>query len=213
MDDRALVRVRLDALAVRVDEDLEHLRGLLADGAARPRPGLVDGHAVAALHDGVTDACCALLVGSIPTEHDVRRVVAVASVATELDHVAALTRRVAVLVASDDGPPVDPACHDILQVMADEAVDRYRGVLRAWAAADAALAAGSTGPSGALEVASTSLTTFLVGLRGPGAVGTVRRVEATARALDRIVDHTRALANHLAPLLALDAGHLAARAR
>jgi len=108
---------------------------------------------------------------------------------------------------------VDDCCHDILLIMADEALDRYRMALRAWAGRDLALATELTTPSKTMDLAAEQLTERMFALHGVDAVQVALRVSAAAQALDRIADHTVILGARLRYLLTGEPGHLAAEVR
>ena len=208
------LRLQVELMGVRVDENLERMRTVLAGGA----PALVDAACQAddeidAMNVSLTERCYVLLARESPVASDLRLVVSVLRITAELERIGDLSLRVTKLAPEHDALVADPTCHDILVVMADEAVERYRSALRAWATQDLALATELTRPSSAMEVAADNLTTRLLQLEGPDAVRTALRVSVAARALDRIADHTVILAARLRYLITGEPEHLAAEVR
>jgi len=201
-------------MCVLVDENLERMRTILVDGDV----GLVSvalraDDEIDAMNLSLTERCYVLLARESPVASDLRLVVSVLRATSELERIGDLALRVVKLAPDHHLLTADRRCHDILVSMADDALDRYRMALRAWAMLDLGLATQLTSPSTAMDLATERLTEHLITLHGTDAVPIALSVSAAARALDRIADHTVILGARLRYLLTGEPGHLAAEVR
>ena len=122
---------------------------------------------------------------------DLRFVVSVLRVLAELERIGDLALRV-VKLAPDHRrcSPASRRTFDILVAMADQAVERYRDALRAWAAMD--LGAGHRAGhrrSATMDLYYERLMGELLRLDGPDAVRIAVTTCYAGRALERIGDH------------------------
>lgn len=208
------LHLQVELMGVRVDENLERMREvLLHGGEGLVAVALAADDEIDAMNVSLTERCYALLARESPVASDLRLVTSVLRVTGELERIGDLALRIVKLAPDHQLLAADPECHDVLVVMADEAVDRYRTALRAWAARDLGLATSLTVPSIAIDVASDRLTEQVLALSGPDCVAIALRVNAAARALDRIADHTVVLGARLRYMLTGEPAHLAAEVR
>lgn len=201
-------------MGVRVDENLERLRSALVDGNVElVEPACEADDEIDAMNVSLTERCYALLLREAPVAGDLRLIVSVLRVISELERIGDLALRVVKLAPDHHMLRADAEAHGILCVMADEAVSRYRQALRAWATEDLALATELTVPSRVLDLATHRLTERVLGLTGAEAVGVAMRVTTVSRALDRIADHTVVLGARFRYLITADPAHLAVEVR
>ncbi len=96
--------------------------------------------------------------------------------------------------------------------MADEAIDRYRDALQAWATPRRG--SGRRGGRGAVaELRRRPAREALLANRGPDAVAAALHTMVAAQALDRISDHSAILGARVRYLITGDPAHLAAEVR
>lgn len=208
------LHLQVELMGVRVDENLERMRSVLLDGDESLLPvALVADDEIDAMNVSLTERCYLLLARESPVAADLRLVTSVLRVIAELERIGDLALRIVKLAPEHHLLVADGGCHDILAVMADEALDRYRTALRAWAGRDLDLAAGLTEPSKAMDLAADGLTERVLHLDGPDCVPVALRVTAAARALDRIADHTVVLGARIRYMLTGEPAHLAAEVR
>jgi phosphate transport system protein len=143
---------------------------------------------------------------------DLRFVVSVLRVLSELERIGDLSLRVDKLVDQHGLLVAHPEILDVLLSMADDALDRYRRVLQAWAATDLRLA-GEVAQTGGSDRFQFRLTTDLLALDGPDAVAVAMASAAIGRALDRIGDHAAVIGARLRYLITGEPAHLAAEVR
>ena len=212
-DELEQVRLQVELMAVRVDQNLERMRQVLitGDGALAAEAIAADDD-VDAMHSSLMERSYDLLRREAPVASDLRFVVSVLRVLGELERIGDLSLRIDKLADRQPALAAHPAVLDVLVSMTDCAVERYRLALRAWATTDLDLAAELAG-SGGLDAFQLRLTTELLGLSGPDAVAVAMDAAAIGRAVDRISDHATIIGARLRYLITGDPDHLAAEVR
>ena len=207
------LRLQVELMAVRVDQNLERMRQVLLTGDAS-----VAGDAIAAdddvdaMHLSLMERCYELLRREAPVASDLRFVVSVLRVLGELERIGDLSLRVDKLADRQPALAAHPTVLDVLVSMTECAIDRYRLALRAWATTDLDLAA-ELASSGGLDRFQLRLTTELLALHDADAVSVAMDAAAIGRAVDRISDHAAIIGARLRYLITGDPDHLAAEVR
>lgn len=213
-DELEQLRLQVELMGVRVDENLERMRAVLASGDERViEAAFATDDVVDAMNVSLTERCYSVLSREAPVATDLRLVVSVLRVIGELERIGDLVLRVIKLAPRFPLLTVDGASHDIVCVMAEEAIERYRLALRAWATLDLGIATVLTRPSPAVELAMEHLTKRVRALAGPDAVDAALTLTTAARSVDRISDHTLVLGARLRYLITGDPAHLAVEVR
>ena len=208
------LRLQIEVMGVMVDQNLERMRQVLETGD----PGMAE-HALAADDDidamnvSLTERCYDVLARENPVASDLRLVVSVVRVLSELERVGDLCLRVVKAALDHDLLVKSPRAFDILAVMAAEATDLFRSALQAWGTTDLELAAQLASGSRSIDLAYAQLVETLVALRGPDAAAVAMRCLVAGQALERIADHAAILGSRLRYLITGDPGHLAAEVR
>jgi phosphate transport system protein len=212
-DDLEQLRLQVELMAIRVDENLERMREVLISGDAALAARAIDAdNEIDAMHLSLMERCYEVLRREAPVASDLRFVVSVLRVLSELERIGDLSLRVDKLVDQHELLAAHPEVLDVLVSMADDALDRYRRVLQAWAATDLELAAEVAQTTGS-DRFQLRLTTDLLALTGPDAVAVAMAAAAIGRALDRIGDHAAVIGARLRYLITGEAAHLAAEVR
>jgi phosphate transport system protein len=207
------LRLQVELMAVRVDQNLERMRQVLVTGdGALAADAIAADDDVDAMHVSLMERCYELLRREAPVASDLRFVVSVLRVLGELERIGDLSLRVDKLVDRQPALAAHPAVHDVLVSMTESAIDRYRLALRAWATTDLDLAA-ELASSGGIDTFQLRLTTELLALAGPDAVSVAMDAAAIGRAVDRISDHATILGARLRYLITGNPDHLAAEVR
>jgi phosphate transport system protein len=208
------LRLQTEVMGLRVDQNLERMRDVLLTG----NPS-VAGLALAADDDidamnvSLTERCYEVLARETPVASDLRLVVSVVRVTSELERVGDLSLRVVKAGLDHDRMCAEPRAYDIVCVMANEAIDNFRDAVRAWGTEDLDLATRlATGPR-VNDVAYGQLVDCLVHLDGPDAVAVAMVMLVAGQALDRICDHSAVMGSRLRYLITGDPDHLAAEVR
>lgn len=214
-DELEQLRLQVELMGVRVDENLERMRQALESGdeaiAAR---ALEADDEVDAMNVSLIEKCYVLLARESPMAADLRLIVSVVKVLNEFERVGDLALRV-VKAATDDIPALqaEARVHDVLTVLADEAVERFRLALQAWATLDIGIATEVAEGSTRVEVLSEQLLASMLDLRGPDAVHLAVRISVIGRALDRIADHAAIIGARVRYLVTGETRYLAAEVR
>jgi len=208
------LRLQVELMAVRVDQNLERMRDVLVSGdCALVDQSFAADDEIDAMNVSLTERCYDLLRRQAPVASDLRFVVSVLRILSELERIGDLALRVIKLAPDHRLMSSNPPTYDILLAMADEVTDRYRHALRAWATMDLGLAADLTGLSRSMDAYYERLMAELLELEGGDAVRLAVSTFAAGRSLERIGDHAAIIGARLRYLLTGDPDHLAAEVR
>lgn len=208
------LRLQVELMAVRVDENLERMRSVLTAGATGLETvAFATDDDIDAMNVSLTERCHALLLLEAPVAGDFRLIVSALRVIGELERIGDLSLRVIKLAPRFAQLTADAASHDIVCVMATEATERFRLAMTAWASADLPAATTLTDPSPTIDMAMDHLTRRIHNLEGPGAVDVALTLTTAARSIDRIADHTVVLGARLRYMITGDPAHLAVEVR
>jgi phosphate transport system protein len=208
------LRLQVEVMAVRVDQNLERMREVLTTGdtdAAVLAIGADDD--IDAMNVSLTERCYELIAREAPVASDLRFVVSVLRVLGELERIGDLALRVVKLAPEWELIRSGERTYDILLSMADLAVGQYRTALRAWSAQDLVLADELARSGKAMDPTTEQLMRELLRLQGPDAVACAIRTLVAGRSLDRIADHASIIGARLRYLLTGDPDHLATEIR
>ena len=206
------LRLQVEVLAVKVEENLERMRAALAESApdrgAASRVDLeIDG-----MNVSLTERCYELIIREAPVASDFRLIVSVIRVLNELERISDHAVRIA-QAAPTTLVVVEPNLHDLLLTMTDEVIHRFHTGRRAWGAMDLDLAEELASGSTLAEALHARLVRELVGLTGGDAVSLALETAAVGRSLERISDHTTTIGARVRYLITGDPAHLAAEVR
>jgi phosphate transport system protein len=208
------LRLQVELMAVRVDQNLERMRDVLERGdPALVAVALAADDEIDAMNVSLTERCYDLLRREAPVASDLRFIVSVLRVLSELERIGDLALRVIKLAPDHELIASNPPTYDILRAMADQVIDRYRDALRAWATLDLTLATQLAIPARSMDVFYERLLAELLRLIGSDAARVAITTFAAGRALERIGDHATIIGARLRYLLTGDPDHLAAEVR
>jgi phosphate transport system protein len=169
--------------------------------------------AIDAMNVSLTERCYDLIARESPVASDLRFVVSVLRVLSELERVGDLALRVCKLAPDWALLRSGGATYDLLLSMSECAVEQFRAALRAWSAQDLDLASALATSSPVMEAHNERLMRELLRLGGPEAVPCALRTLVVGRALDRIADHAAIIGARLRYLITGDPDHLATEIR
>jgi phosphate transport system protein len=208
------LRLQVEVMAVRVDENLARMRSVLATGdEAVAREALAADDLIDDMNVSLTERCYDLLRREAPVASDLRVVVSVVRILSELERVGDLALRIAKLAPSHTLIASHPPTFEILQAMAADVTERFQLAVRAWATMDLDLAATLAAPTGHMDEFYEALASEMLDLSGPDAVAIALPTFAAGRALDRIDDHASIIGARIRYLLTGDPDFLAAEVR
>ncbi len=208
------LRMQVELMAIRVDQNLERTRLVLQTGDLHVADqAMAADDDIDAMSVSLTERCYDILAREQPVASDLRFVVSVLRVLGEFERVGDLALRVVKLTPDHDLISSNSVTYEILLAMADAAIDRYREAMRAWSGPSAQVARdllASPSLAGHLE---ERLTAELMALQGPDAAVLAMRSLVVGKSLERIADHAGIIGARLLYLLTGDTGHLADEVR
>ena len=210
------LRLQVELMGVRVDQNLERARQILDYGDPTGdvvAAALTADDEIDAMHVSLVERCYSLLAREAPMASDLRFVVSVVRVLSELERVGDLGLRVIKLAPQVGELSATGAAWDIVRTLADVAIDQYRTALRAWSTQDLALATQLVESRPRLDAFHTRLVAELRRLESTDGVATLMALFVAAQAADRIADHAAVMGARLRYLITGEAAHLAAEVR
>jgi phosphate transport system protein len=208
------LRLQVELMGVRVDENLERMRQNLRTGeVALAESAFMADNEIDDMNVSLTERCYLLLSRESPVASDLRFIVSVLRIVSELERVGDLALRVVKLTPKHELLMRSEVLFDILVTVADEAVEIFRVALRAWSAQDLRLATELATQTGNLDLYYERLISELQHLEGPDAVRIAMAAFAAGRALERIADHGAIIGARLRYLITGEPAHLAAEVR
>jgi phosphate transport system protein len=213
-DELDQLRLQVELMGVRVDENLERMRDVLSTGSPRAADlALMADDEIDAMNVSLTERCYLLLARESPVASDLRFIVSVLRIISELERIGDLALRVVKLapeqsLLADSGAPFD-----ILLTITDATLDTYRTALRAWAALDLRLATTLVQRDQTGDMHYEQLIAEVLRLQGPDAVRVAMGIFVAGRSLERISDHAAIIGARLRYLITGEPAHLAAEVR
>ena len=210
------LKLQVELMGVRVDQNLERLRQVLDHGDAH---GVVVAAALSAdddidaMHVSLLERCYLLLGREAPMASDLRFLVSVVRILSELERIGDLALRVVKLAPDVDELWSCGPAWDIVRTLVEVAVEQYRTALRAWSTQDLGLATRLTEEPPRLETFHERLVAELQQLDGPDAVSIAMHLFVAGQAADRIADHAAIIGARLRYLITGEPEHLVAEVR
>lgn len=213
-DELDQLRLQVELMGVRVDQNLERMRAVLHAGDIEVAQAAVAADdEIDAMNCSLTERCYLLLGREAPVASDLRFVVSVVRIISELERIGDLSLRVVKLAPDQPELSQHGLVWDILLTVADEAMEMYRTALRAWSAQDLGLATELATQSRGLDLYYERFLHELQHTDGPDAVRRAMGTFAAGRALERISDHSQIIGARLRYLITGEPEHLAAEVR
>lgn len=213
-DELDQLRLQVELMGIKVDQNLERMRAVLVEGDEAAAGAAVAGDdEIDAMDVSLTERCYDILARENPVASDLRFVVSVLRILSELERIGDLSLRVVKLAPERRRWAGNAATFDILVSMGDIALDAYRDALRAWSAQDLHLATDLATRVRTMDAHETALAAELLRLRGDDAVAVATATLIAGRSLERIADHAAIIGARLRYLLTGDPDHLSAEVR
>lgn len=208
------LRLQVELMGVKVDQNLERMREVIVDGNEMIAAfALAQDDDIDEMNVSLTERCYDILARENPVASDLRFIVSVLRILSELERVGDLALRVVKLNPQRDLWAGSSGTYDILLSMADTSIDAYRGALRAWSAQDLGLATELAERIHTMDTHYESLMSRLLLLDGSDAVAIATNTLIAGRSLERIADHAAIIGARLRYLLTGDPDHLSAEVR
>jgi phosphate transport system protein len=208
------LRIQVELMGVKVDQNLERTREVVVDGSERvAAAALAADDDIDDMNVSLTERCYDLLARENPVASDLRFVVSVLRILSELERIGDLALRVVKLNPQRHLWAARDATYDIIVSMADNAIDAYRTALRAWSAQDLDLATQLAESVQTMDAHYEHLMAELLRISGDDAVAIATSTLIAGRSLERIADHSAIIGARLRYLITGDPGHLTAEVR
>ncbi len=208
------LRLQVELMGVRVDENLERMRDVLRTGDLDLAALATEAdNEIDAMNVSLTERCYLLLSRESPVASDLRFIVSVLRIVSEFERIGDLALRVVKLAPHHDLLARHEVLFDILVTISEEAVEIYRVALRAWSAQDLHLATELATQNRNLDLYYERLVSELQRLDGLDAVRIAMAAFAAGRSLERIADHSAIVGARLRYLITGEPAHLAAEVR
>jgi phosphate transport system protein len=208
------LRLQVELMGVRVDENLERMRTVLRTGdVSLAEVTFRADDEIDRMNVSLTERCYMLLGREAPVASDLRFVVSVLRIISELERVGDLALRVVKLAPEQPLLSRAEDAWDVLLTVGDEAVEMYRLALRAWSTLDLSLATELVTTNRGLDLYYERLISQLQRLEGPDAARIAMSAFVAGRALERIADHSAIIGARLRYLITGEPAHLAAEVR
>jgi phosphate transport system protein len=208
------LRLQVELMGVRVDHNLERMRSVLLYGDRREADrALAADDEIDAMQVSLTERCYDLLAREQPVASDLRLIVSVVRITSELERVGDLALRVVKLAPDHELLTSSSEIFDLLAALADIGLDHYRLALRSFATQSVELADEVAEGSPEVGHLSDRLVGEVHRLQGEDAVAVAVKAMAAGQALSRIDDHATVLGARLRYLFTGDPDHLAAEVR
>lgn len=213
-DELDQLRLQVELMGVKVDHNLERTRRVLVDGEpSAAASALSCDDEIDAMNVSLTERCYDLLARENPVASDLRFIVSVLRILSELERIGDLALRVVKLNPERELWAAYGPTFDILVSMGETAVDAYRDALRAWSAQDLELATALATRVRMMDMHYEALMAELLRLDGPNAVRIATATLIAGRSLERIADHSAIIGARLRYMLTGDPDHLTAEVR
>ena len=208
------LRLQVEVMAVRVEENLDRMRYALADSQARlgDEAAAVD-VAVDAMNVSLTERCYVLIAREAPVASDLRLIVSVVRVLNELERISDHVVQICTEAPKENLASDQSRLYDLILTMADEVIDRFHTARAAWGSMDLESAEQLAKGSKLLAALHARLISELLDLDGQDAVALALHAAGVGRSLERICDHTSVIGARLRYLITGDPAHLAAELR
>jgi phosphate transport system protein len=214
-DELDQIRLQVELMGVRVDQNLERMREVLRTGdEAVASAALAADDEIDGMHVSLLERCYDTLGREAPVASDLRFVVSVVRILSELERVGDLALRVVKQAPHVEEMSRAGEAWDVVLTMVDTAVEQYRTALRAWSAQDLTLATEltmTTEPS--MFPFHERLLRRLRAYDTDEAVSLAMHLFVVGQAADRIADHAVIIGARLRYLLTGEPAHLAAEVR
>lgn len=189
-------------MALKVDEALGKSTQVLLTGDMELAEQVLAGDdAIDAMFVSLTERCYDLLCRQSPVASDLRLVVSVVRILSDLERSGDLCLRIVKLAPVQPLLASEAKTFDILRAMASEARELFGLASRAWASQDLAIAKSLEARDDSMDRYNSELMEALLALTGPDAVPLAVQTLLAGRALERIADHSVMIGERLRYML------------
>jgi phosphate transport system protein len=206
--------LQVEIMALRVDEALERSTTVLLTGDVELAAQVIDADdEIDDMLVSLTERCYDLLGRQNPVASDLRLVVSVIRIMSDLERTGDLCLRIVKLAPDHELIKGNLETYGILREMAVEAQELFRTAIRAWSTRDLRLAKTLEERDDAMDSHNRALLEGILAMRGPNAVHMAVKTLLAGRALERIADHSVMIGERLRYMLTGNPESLSAEIR
>jgi phosphate transport system protein len=203
------LKIQIEVMALKVDEALQQSTQVLLTGDLELAEQVVAGDdEIDDMLVSLTERCYELLGRQQPVASDLRLVVSVLRILSDLERTGDLCLRIVKLAPDQHLLTMNAETFTILRDMAHEAAELLRCAVRAWSAQDLHLARSLEERDDALDEHNARLMAAIMEMQGRDAVRIAVTTLLAGRALERIADHSVMIGERLRYMLTGDIGSL-----
>lgn len=198
-------------MAFKVDEALQRSTRVLLTGDLELADQVVAGDdEIDAMLVSLTERCYELLGRQQPVASDLRLIVSVLRILSDLERTGDLCLRIVKIAPEQHLLTMNMETFSILTDMAHEACELFRCAVRAWSSQDLQLARSLEERDDAMDAYNARLMSAILEMQGHDAVRIAVSTLLAGRALERIADHSVMIGERLRYMLTGDIGSLSA---
>lgn len=196
------LRLQIEMMALKVDEALVNSTDVLATGnVALAEEVIAADDDIDDMLVSLSERCYDLLGRQNPMASDLRLVVSVIRILSDLERMGDLCIRIVKLAPDQHLIASCPQTFSILMDMSTEAQDLCRSAILAWSTQDLRLARSLEARDDAMDGYNSELMEAILGLDCPNAVPIAVSTLLAGRALERIADHSVMIGERLSYML------------
>jgi phosphate transport system protein len=196
------LKLQVEVMSLKVEEALQLSTHVLLTGDLALAEEVIAGDdEIDAMLVSLTERCYELLVRQSPVASDLRLVVSVLRILSDLERTGDLCLRIVKLAPEHIHLASEPETFGILQAMAAEAKALFGCAHRAWATQDLKLAKSLEERDDAMDRYNADLMAALLRFQGETAVHSAIQTLLAGRALERIADHSVMIGERLRYML------------
>jgi phosphate transport system protein len=197
--------IQIELMSLKVDEALRRSTQVLLSGDLELADEVIAGDdAIDDMFVSLTERCYGLLGLQNPVASDLRLVVSVLRILSDLERTGDLCLRIVKLAPDQHLLTMNQETFTILREMAHEASETFHCAVRAWSTQDLQLAVGLEARDDAMDSHNERLMNAILKLNGRDAVRIAVTTLLAGRALERIADHSVMIGERLRYMLTGD---------
>jgi phosphate transport system protein len=192
-------------MGLQVEDAIKHATRVLLTGDVDMAEEVIAGDdAIDSMLVSLTGRCYELLGRQGPVASDLRLIVSILRIISDLERAGDLCLRIAKLAPKQRYIAANRETFSILKNMAYEATDLFRNAIRSWATQDLRLAHSLEERDDSMDSHNAVLMEAIMRLEGPDAVPIAVNTVLAGRALERIADHSVMIGERIRYLLTGD---------
>jgi phosphate transport system protein len=203
------LKIQIEVMALKVDEAIQRSHEVLLTGDLEVADRVIGGDdEIDDMFVSLTERCYELLSRQQPVASDLRLIVSVLRILSDLERTGDLCLRIVKLAPDQHLLTMNSETFSILGDMAHESTELYRCAVRAWSSQDLKLARSLEQRDDAMDAHNARLMEAIMDMQGRDAVRIAVTTVLAGRALERIADHSVMIGERLRYMLTGDIGSL-----